>query len=442
MEFIREHQLNIMLFMSGICAILAFVTLAASSTSNKKRSILALMEMAAMLLLIFDRYAYIYRGDTSELGSLMVRLSNGLVFFNQIFIPHLVTQYLKVLFCDEGGLRKTPLLLRMNDGLFIAGTLLIVINQFTGLYYTIDENNLYSRSEGFVLAYVIPLMIVILQEITIVQNRKMLSKGVTSALMIAIAIPSVISIVQIFFYGLSLTSISTVFIVIIFYVFALRELIQAVETSRRNEIESYKEAERREAAMFEQTAEALANAIDAKDKYTHGHSTRVAEISEQIAREAGFSEKEAEQVYFSALLHDVGKIGIRDEVINKTGKLTDEEYEHVKQHPVLGYHILSSIKQSETLNVAAHYHHERFDGTGYPEGLKGGEIPPTARIVAVADAYDAMTSSRSYRDKLPASKIKEELTRGMGTQFDPVYARILLKLIEEGRLEIGASNSV
>lgn len=187
--------------------------------------------------------------------------------------------------------------------------------------------------------------------------------------------------------------------------------------------------------LFEQTAEALAEAIDAKDRYTHGHSTRVAEISERIAREAGFSDKECEEVYFAALLHDVGKIGIRDDIINKEGRLSDEEFEHIKQHPILGYQILSNIKQSRTLNVGAHYHHERYDGSGYPDGLRGEEIPAIARIIAVADAYDAMTSSRSYRSSLSEEATREELVRGMGTQFDPQYAEIMLHIMDEDNKE-------
>ena len=141
-EFLREHQLNIMLFMSGICGILTFMTLITESLSSRKKVILAFLELCAMILLLFDRFSYIYRGDLSDLGFVMVRLSNGLVFFLQIFIPHLVTQYLKELYKDEGALQKTPICLRINDVLFTAGTVLIIISQFTGLYYTIDAQNL------------------------------------------------------------------------------------------------------------------------------------------------------------------------------------------------------------------------------------------------------------------------------------------------------------
>ena len=427
----RAYQLDIMLFMSGICAILAFMTLMTESLSQRRKSILALMELSAMLLLLFERFSYLYRGDASELGFLMVRFSNGMVFFMQIFIPHLVTQYMKDMLKNEGGQEEAPLRLKVCDGLFLAGTVLIVVSQFTGLYYTIDAQNIYHRSSTFTLSYIVPILMILLQELTLISCREQLSKGFVRSLMLSIALPTIMSFVQIFHYGISLTSMTTVLVVIVFYLYALKDLGRAVKRARQNELDSYRTAERREAAMFEQTAEALADAIDAKDRYTHGHSTRVAALSRQIAREAGFSEKDCDQVYFAALLHDVGKIGVRDEIINKVGKLTPEEFEEMKIHPILGDQILANIKQSPALRVGAHYHHERYDGTGYPEGLKGEEIPEIARIIAVADAYDAMTSDRSYRGQLSPQKTREELVAGMGKQFDPKFAEILLRILSQ-----------
>jgi len=182
--------------------------------------------------------------------------------------------------------------------------------------------------------------------------------------------------------------------------------------------------------QFEQTAEALAGAIDAKDAYTNGHSRRVAQYSLEIARGAGKTVEECEKVYFAALLHDVGKIGIPNSIINKKSRLSDEEYEQIKKHPVLGGQILSSIKNSPWLSIGARYHHERYGGNGYPEGLKGDEIPEIARIIAVADAYDAMTSNRSYRSAIPQHIVREEIVKGIGTQFDPEFAKAMLHMID------------
>ncbi len=189
-----------------------------------------------------------------------------------------------------------------------------------------------------------------------------------------------------------------------------------------------KQQESRE--QFEQTAEALASAIDAKDKYTNGHSRRVAEYSLKIAQEAGKTEEECEKIYFAALLHDVGKIGVPIEILSKKGRLTDEEFEYIKQHPGMGGQILSSIKKSPWLSIGARYHHERYNGKGYPEGLKGEAIPEIARIIAVADAYDAMTSNRSYRSAIPQHIVREEIVKGIGAQFDPQFAKIMIHLID------------
>ncbi|MCR5168531.1 MAG: HD-GYP domain-containing protein [Oscillospiraceae bacterium] len=182
--------------------------------------------------------------------------------------------------------------------------------------------------------------------------------------------------------------------------------------------------------MFEQTATALVNAIDAKDAYTHGHSSRVTDYSRKITEISGKSKNECDEIYYTALLHDVGKIGVSMEIINKVGKLTNEEYETIKQHPGMGAQILESISECPYLMTGALYHHERYDGKGYPNHLKGKDIPEAARIVAVADAYDAMTSQRSYRDAIPQHIVREELVKGIGTQFDPEFAKIMIHLID------------
>lgn len=182
-----------------------------------------------------------------------------------------------------------------------------------------------------------------------------------------------------------------------------------------------------------QIATTLSGAIDAKDTYTNGHSTRVAKYSREISRRAGFSEEVQDDIYMMGLLHDVGKIGIPDAIINKPAKLTDEEYSIIQKHPVTGAKILKNITEFPKLSTGARWHHERFDGKGYPDGIAGEEIPMEARIIAVADAYDAMSSRRSYRDVLPQAKVREEVEKGKGTQFDPVFAEIMLSMIDEDR---------
>ncbi len=202
-------------------------------------------------------------------------------------------------------------------------------------------------------------------------------------------------------------------------------LITFQNTLSRNE-EEQKSLQR----LFDQTATALVNAIDAKDKYTHGHSARVAEYSKKIAEQCGLSKRDCDEIYYIALLHDVGKIGIPEAIINKDGKLTDEEYATIKQHSSLGAQILESISEYPRLSIGAHYHHERYDGKGYPDHLIGTDIPEIARIISVADAYDAMTSKRSYRDPIPQQQVREEIVKGIGLQFDPKFARMMVHLID------------
>lgn len=177
----------------------------------------------------------------------------------------------------------------------------------------------------------------------------------------------------------------------------------------------------------------LANTIDAKDKYTNGHSLRVAEYAREMAKRVGKSEQEQEDIYYIGLLHDIGKIGIPNAIINKTTRLTDEEYELIKTHPQIGAGILENMTEIPGLSIGAHWHHELYNGKGYPDGLKGDEIPEIARIIGVADAYDAMTSKRSYRDILPQQVARDEIEAGRGTQFDPGFADVMLAMIDEDR---------
>ena len=177
--------------------------------------------------------------------------------------------------------------------------------------------------------------------------------------------------------------------------------------------------------------QALAEAIDAKDTYTNGHSDRVAKYAREIARRYGYSLKHQDEIYMMGLLHDVGKIGVPDSIINKPGRLTEEEYAQIKFHPVMGDRILKNIRERPRLAIGARWHHERYDGKGYPDGLSGINIPEEARIIAVADAYDAMTSQRSYRQILSQSVVRSELEKGKGTQFDPEFADIMLKMMDE-----------
>lgn len=176
---------------------------------------------------------------------------------------------------------------------------------------------------------------------------------------------------------------------------------------------------REQAEFFESVVRALSSAIDAKDQYTRGHSERVARVAVCLARKLGCSREEINAIYLSGLLHDIGKIGVDDNILRKDGPLTAEEFEQIQQHPQFGYQILKGVRQLEQVLPAVLHHHESWDGTGYPHALAGQQIPFLARIVAVADAFDAMTSDRTYRKGMPMEKLEQIFNKGAGQQWDP-----------------------
>lgn len=187
--------------------------------------------------------------------------------------------------------------------------------------------------------------------------------------------------------------------------------------------------------MTMQTIMTIVNTIDAKDEYTKGHSQRVSQYSAALAEELGMSSDEVEHIRYIALLHDIGKIGVPDAILNKPGRLNNAEFSLMRMHTVIGDEILKDINSMDDLDVGAKYHHERYDGKGYPDGLKGEEIPYIARIIGIADAYDAMTSHRIYRKRLSDEAVEAEIAKCAGTQFDPVLAEAFLRLVRKGTLQ-------
>ncbi len=190
--------------------------------------------------------------------------------------------------------------------------------------------------------------------------------------------------------------------------------------------------------IIEQALSTFAKMIDAKDAYTNGHSIRVAEYSRELAKRMNMSEDVQENIYYMALLHDVGKIGVPDYILNKPGKLTEDEMNIIREHVNIGGEILKNFTALEGIAEGAKYHHERYDGTGYSEGLAGLDIPQVARIIGVADSYDAMSSDRCYRKALSPEKIEEELKEHCGKQFDPEVVPHMLSMIEEGKVPVQA----
>lgn len=188
--------------------------------------------------------------------------------------------------------------------------------------------------------------------------------------------------------------------------------------------------------ITQQTIEALTSAIEAKDAYTEGHSSRVCDISCKLAEKMGFNEEQMQNLYYAAMLHDVGKIGIPKEILDKPGKLTAEEYNTIKKHTLIGERITAKITLVPEIHEAARWHHERWDGKGYPDGLSGKDIPLVARIISAADAYDAMSRARVYSPAKSLPEIRQEFIDQRGKQFDPYIDDIVVMIMDEEHQEL------
>ena len=215
-----------------------------------------------------------------------------------------------------------------------------------------------------------------------------------------------------------------------------RNFLLKIKREYHSELEKKvkEQREKLEGKMLD-TITSLVKALEAKDPYQEGHSKQVKEIALLIADELGYTKKEKDILGYAALVHDIGKVGIPDSILMKPKYLTDKEYSIMKKHPAIGDSILSpSIRNKKILNCVLH-HHERYDGTGFPDKLKGKKIPESARILAISDSVSAMISKRPYRKGLEKKDIIKEIKGNSGTQFDPKLATICLKLIREGRIK-------
>lgn len=228
-----------------------------------------------------------------------------------------------------------------------------------------------------------------------------------------------------FFWVLNVTAFLWVVAVLICILVAVktRQLVQRTQ---------------KDARIIKQAMTTFMGFIDAKDPSTNGHSRRVAAYARKIAKRYGMTEEEIQNIYYMGLMHDCGKIRIPDEVLCKPGKLTDEEYAIMKTHTTEGANFLKDFTSIPQIREAALYHHERYDGRGYPEGLAGEEIPLVARILCVADSFDAMNSNRCYRARLSKEDIIDEIRDNRGTQFDPMVADCMLELLKDGTITFDA----
>ena len=430
MQFLIDHQLNIMMLLSGICGALTILIIVSRALSKRRRLALSAMEITGMLLITFDRLAYIYSGDTSRTGFIMVRVSNFVVFFMTSMIVYAFNMYLTDLLTEEGKMEEPPKRLKVVSVMAILGMLLIVISQFTGIIYTFDEMNRYHRGSGFLLCYVMPILGPLIQLSVAIQYRRKFSRIIYISLLLYLIVSMVASIIQIFAYGISLTNMMIVLVSLSTYIFAFLDINETVRHTHEKELSSLRDEQDSIMRLFDETVSAMISAVEKKDGFGEGHSVRVARRAKMMAKAAGKDEDACNEIYYSALLHNVGLVGISDSEIEKIGKPGEEENEEIRRKPEVGSKILSQVTGHPYLKQAAMYSCEKYDGTGYPEGLSGTDIPEVARIVAVADAYDQLTNKKKYRDALPDAIVREEFIKEAGAKYDPEYARIMIEMMD------------
>ncbi|MCM1144544.1 MAG: HD-GYP domain-containing protein [Blautia sp.] len=370
-------------------------------------------------------------------------LGNTLYFALTFSLSYFFLRYVESYVSQDVDREKS---IHFNKILYFLLLALLFVNLFMGFLFSFNEAGEYLHGTLYILVYIVPLYYVFFSTVVLIKNQSFFKTKQKFSIGVYVVMCLVGPILQMLFFPDVLLSVFTPSIALLIILFSMEtpdyqlliKTLAELDDLRKNlQIEVKKQTktaeERREKAerLSEQIILTLANTIDAKDKYTNGHSERVASYSREIAKRMGMSDTEQQQIYYMGLLHDIGKIGISDTIINKTEKLTDEEYHMILRHPEIGAEILATLSELPDISIGAKYHHEKYDGTGYPNKVAGEDIPLQARIIGIADAYDAMASKRSYRDVLPQKVVREEIEKGRGTQFAPECADIMLQMIDE-----------
>ena len=427
----------------AIVAILLTVISIQYSSTNMVNKRYKFFLISAFVMIGLDVLTVYTNGVAKEMPIIVAQLLNGLYFFSGGMVAFLYLYYvISVAFvASKKETRKKLYLVNVIIlGVFGAS---LVANNWLGFYYFIDPVNGYSHGPIYILVNLATIVYVVESLIIMVVKRSRFNiRQMISTILFYTSFFLSFALQLIWFNDTLLSDLGVALgALIVFFSIEtpdyiklmatlneLNELKASLEIQVQNRTHELDEEKKSYEELTLETLSSLASVIDAKDHYTNGHSFRVAAYSKGIAEQLGLSFQECEQIYFAGLIHDVGKIGINEAILTKPGKLDDKEYSVIKSHSVLGGDILKGIKEFPVFEHVARSHHERYDGGGYPDKLKGEEIPLQARIVTVADTFDAMTSNRSYRQALSDEAALNELIENKGTQFDPRVVKAFLDL--------------
>ncbi len=388
--------MNIMLCLCAISFVMAIMLLLTKFLSKKRKWILVAMEVIATLLLFFDRLAYIYAGNPSSTGYIMVRLSNFIVFFMTSAIVFCFNLYLIDLLKNEGKQTSVPRRLIFTGFTSVIGMLLVIISVFTGLYYYFDSQNFYHRGPGFLLCYLIPVLCPIIQFTSVIKFRKCFSKLIYIALWLYIFLPIIMGIIQIFAYGISIVNMTMVLVSVSLYFFSYLDVNAAAEKAHEIEIQYLKNEYKNIQNFFSQASKAITSLIEKDKEEDVGKSERIADISREIAQRVGKDEEECNKIYYAGFLCEVGADA------------------------------LSYIKEYPFLSESSLYLGERYDGKDNKHKIKGDDIPEYARIITVAKDYEYMMNNPT----IPSFFIRDYFIRNAGEKYDPLFAKMAVLLID------------
>ena len=426
-----------------VLAILTAVIAIQYSSTNLVNKRYNYFLISAFIMVGLDILTVYTNAIAKDISVMFAQVLNGIYFFSGGAVAVLYLYYIiSVAFKDESKkLRKRLYLINLIViGIF---GISLLVNNWVGYYYYFDEQYVYTAGPAYIFVNLVTIIYVIESIVMMIIKRKKFNKRQLTSTILFYASFFISFALQIgLFKNILLSDLGvTLGVLIVFFSIEtpdyikmiatlneLNELKASLEIQVANRTHELDEEKKSYEELTLETLSSLANVIDAKDHYTIGHSFRVAAYSKGIAEHLGLSDQECEHIYFAGLIHDVGKIGINEAILTKPGKLNDEEYSTIQSHSALGGDILKGIKEFPIFEQVARNHHERYDGNGYPDKLKGEKIPFSARIVAVADTFDAMTSDRSYRKALSDKVAIKELIDCKGSQFDPVVVDAFIEL--------------
>lgn len=426
-----------------IGAVLLFIVSLHYSSTNLLSKRFKYFLISALVMYVLDIGTVFTNEYASNVPTWLNMFLNGLFFFSGSVVAVLFLYYTVSTALHDTSVKKRKILYLINLIFLGVNFFLVFINNFTGFFFYFNEQAVYSHGPAYLFVNALSIAFTVESAVIFLIKRKKFNiKQIISTILFYVLFFGSF-LVQLFVFPDILLSDFGVAIgsLIVFFSIETPDYVKLMATlqelndlkgsleiqvkDRTDELVNEKESYEK---LTLETLSSLARVIDAKDHYTVGHSFRVAAYAKGMADELGFSRDRSEQLYFAGLIHDVGKIGISENILTKPGKLDNKEFEIIKSHSSLGGDILTGIYEFPIFASVARHHHERFDGSGYPDKLKGSNIPYEARIVAICDSFDAMTSDRSYRKALSDEVAIKELIAGKGTQFDPALVETFLTL--------------